>query len=201
MIPKLFHFIWLGSDLPELTKNYINSFERHNPDYSIHIWNEKNTKEILEIHPQLLELYNKSKLFCQKADILRLIILYEFGGFYIDADVDCLKSFDTLLDNKFVIGEQQYQPPDKRFMYCNAIMGSVKNSNFMVNCINNIPFYMDKDRTSGGPKFLTTMIFKYRGICDITTLSRKTFYPFMWWERQNYNPNINAYTNHYWWGN
>lgn len=41
-----------------------------------------------------------------KSDVLRLQILIEHGGVYVDTDTIFVKSYEPLLDNKFVLGQQ-----------------------------------------------------------------------------------------------
>jgi hypothetical protein len=41
-----------------------------------------------------------------KSDVLRLQILLEHGGIYVDTDTIFVKSFNELLDNNFVLGQQ-----------------------------------------------------------------------------------------------
>lgn len=49
-------------------------------------WNDDNIKDILNKYPKIEQMYNAEKEWCGKADLLRYIILFEYGGIYIDAD-------------------------------------------------------------------------------------------------------------------
>jgi Glycosyltransferase sugar-binding region containing DXD motif. len=68
------------------------------------------------------------KHFAHKSDVLRLLMLKEKGGIYLDMDTVCKKSFGDLLDYKFVIGKEGKYFPKK---LCNAVMLSEKNSEFV----------------------------------------------------------------------
>ena len=49
----------------------------------------------------------KLEKFAHWADIVRLKVLHEFGGIYLDLDVLALRSFDSLLEgNSFVLGQE-----------------------------------------------------------------------------------------------
>lgn len=108
MIPKIIHYIWLGGNKKSNLINIcINSWHDKLSDYKIVEWNETNLN--------LDEICNKNKFFyeCRKrklwafmADYLRLMILYEHGGIYMDTDVQVLKNLDPLLDNKAFIGKE-----------------------------------------------------------------------------------------------
>lgn len=106
MIPKKIHFIWLGGKpKSKLTEVCINSWKRNLPDYEIIEWNENNLniEELCLNNRFLLECY-KLKLWAFVSDYLRLWILYNQGGIYLDTDVEVLRSFDSLLNNSVFMG-------------------------------------------------------------------------------------------------
>ncbi len=95
MIPKIIHYCWLGGNpLPEIAINCIETWKKYCPDYEIKEWNETNYD--FSKHP-----YMKGALESKKwgfvPDYARLDIVYQFGGIYLDTDVEVLKSFDDLL--------------------------------------------------------------------------------------------------------
>ena len=68
------------------------------------------------------------KHYAHKSDVLRLLVLKEKGGIYLDMDTICKKPFSDLLDNKFVIGKEgKYN----KHGLCNAVMMSEKNAEFI----------------------------------------------------------------------
>lgn len=71
---------------------------------------------------------NKLYHVAHKADIVRLNVLIEYGGIYLDLDTITKKSFAPLLDNKFVIGKQGRW---RNMGLCNAVMMAEKNSEFL----------------------------------------------------------------------
>jgi hypothetical protein len=44
--------------------------------------------------------------YAHRADVLRLQVLEEFGGIYLDLDVVSLKPLDDLLDREFIMGQE-----------------------------------------------------------------------------------------------
>ena len=40
-IPKIFHFIWLGSELPAVCNDFIDTWRRCHPDWIFNIWLDK----------------------------------------------------------------------------------------------------------------------------------------------------------------
>lgn len=105
MIPKVIHYCWFGGKpLPQEVKKCIKSWKRYAPDFEIIQWNESNFD--VNLHP-----FVKSAFECSAwafvSDYARLKIVYDYGGIYLDTDVELLKSIDDLLENKFFIGTQQ----------------------------------------------------------------------------------------------
>lgn len=102
MIPKVIHYIWIGGNrLPELALKCIKSWEEKCPDYKIIFWNENN----LNIEECLFakQAYENKK-YGFATDYLRLKIIYEHGGIYLDTDVEVLKAFDELLNLEAFFG-------------------------------------------------------------------------------------------------
>ncbi|MDD6808015.1 MAG: glycosyltransferase [Oscillospiraceae bacterium] len=107
MIPKKIHYCWFGGKaLPNEVKNCIKTWEKYCPDYEIIEWNEKNFD--VNTHPFLKKAY-ESKKWAFVSDYVRLKVVYEEGGIYLDTDVELLKNLDFLLENDFFIGVQQSQ--------------------------------------------------------------------------------------------
>ena len=99
-IPKKIHYIWIGGkELPDDYKRNIESWKKFNPDYEIIRWDESNYdfKKI----PYMKEAY-ESKAWGFVPNYARLNIIYQYGGIYLDTDVEVLKSLNPLLnDNAF----------------------------------------------------------------------------------------------------
>ncbi len=106
MIPKKIHYIWLGKNKkPNLVNICINSWKEKLADYELIEWNEDNINlaQIAENNKFFKEC-QKRKLWAYMADYLRLYILYTEGGIYLDTDVQVLKPFDDLLEDRCFIG-------------------------------------------------------------------------------------------------
>jgi mannosyltransferase OCH1-like enzyme len=83
----------------------INSWRRNLPDYEIIMWNEEKIdfEKLLSENKFLKECYNR-KLWAFVSDYLRILILYNEGGIYLDTDVEVIKSFDNLLNCSCFMG-------------------------------------------------------------------------------------------------
>lgn len=94
MIPKVINFCWFGhGKYPDIVEKCIDSWKRNCPDYEIKLWNESNYD--VRKNQYVQEAYENKK-WAFVSDYARLDILYEFGGFYLDTDVELVKSLDEL---------------------------------------------------------------------------------------------------------
>jgi inositol phosphorylceramide mannosyltransferase catalytic subunit len=100
VIPRTIHHIWIGPEpLPEDHRRWIETWRRHHPKWEHRLWTEENLPED-PIRPEVLD---RLRVPVERADILRLEILYRHGGLYVDADVECLRPVDPVLaDAEFV---------------------------------------------------------------------------------------------------
>jgi mannosyltransferase OCH1-like enzyme len=86
------HFIWLGP--VKIPREIIDSWQPKQDDYSLLVWRDfpdeknKNDINISELgNFRNKKLFNTSVKNNQKSDILRLAILYKYGGVYLDCDI------------------------------------------------------------------------------------------------------------------
>lgn len=95
MIPKVIHYCWFGGNpIPKETLKYIETWKMFCPDYQIIQWNEKNFD--INENQYCREAYNAKK-WAFVSDYVRLRVLRDFGGIYMDADVEMCKNIDELL--------------------------------------------------------------------------------------------------------
>lgn len=96
MIPKIIHYCWFGGkEKPDSVKQCIESWKKYCPDYEIREWNESNFD--IEANDYCREAY-EAKRWAFVADYARLYVLYEYGGIYMDTDVEVVRPFDPLLN-------------------------------------------------------------------------------------------------------
>lgn len=100
-IPKIIHYCWFGhGEIPGQNKMWMDSWKKYCPDYKIIEWNESNYDVMKNAY--MLEAY-KQKKWGYVSDYARLDVVFEFGGIYLDTDVELIKPLDELLyQNAFV---------------------------------------------------------------------------------------------------
>ena len=137
MIPKILHYVWVGDkEKPESVKAYIESWKKHCPDYMIMEWdNEKFGKTNNRFAKQAFE--NRKWAFV--SDYLRLYALYNYGGIYLDTDVEITNNIDKFLTNDFFIGFEKY----KNNISCATALIGATPTNFIIKAL--LDYYNDKD--------------------------------------------------------
>ncbi len=142
LIPNTYHFIWgmlpPSENKPFVMVHYLAVLACHivNSPCAINfyfvyepsgIWWEK-TKHLIQIHPlpPFKGVFGKQiEHPAHMADVLRLEILFEYGGIYLDLDVICIKPFTELLIHEVVLGEE------KGVGLCNAVILAEPNASFI----------------------------------------------------------------------
>lgn len=96
-IPKIIHYCWFGSsEKPEIINKCISSWKKHCLDYEIKEWNESNFN--VNMFRYTKEAYDAKK-WAFVSDVARLWAVFNFGGIYMDTDVEMLDNIDSLLNN------------------------------------------------------------------------------------------------------
>lgn len=96
-IPKIIHYCWFGGNpLPENLKKYIASWKKYLPDYEIIEWNETN----FNVNESAFVKYAyEAKKYAFVSDYARLSALYQYGGIYLDVDIQVMKPLEKELLN------------------------------------------------------------------------------------------------------
>lgn len=95
MIPKIIHYCWFGkSNKPEAINKCISTWRELLPDYEIREWNE----DTFDVNSNNFtkEAYAHKK-YAFVSDYVRLFALYNYGGVYLDTDVEVIQSLDKFL--------------------------------------------------------------------------------------------------------
>ncbi|MDY3745756.1 MAG: capsular polysaccharide synthesis protein [Lachnospiraceae bacterium] len=96
------HYCWLsGEPFPELIQNCINSWKEHLTDYEFVLWDTK--KFDVNSCPYVKQAFDVKK-YAFASDYIRLYALYNYGGIYLDSDIQVFKNFDDLLNQKGFLG-------------------------------------------------------------------------------------------------
>ena len=127
MIPKIIHYCWLSNDpFPPLIEKCIKSWHLHMPDYQFILWDTNK----IDINSNLwLKQAYENRKYAFAADYIRFYALYYYGGIYLDADVEVLKKFDDLLNQRQFLGEEASGDIEA------AVMGAESGLDWVKECL------------------------------------------------------------------
>lgn len=134
MIPKIIHWCWFSEEIPSRVQNYVDGWKKLMPDYEIIRWNADN----FDIHSvKWVEQAVEHKKWAFAADYIRLWAIYNYGGIYLDSDVEVLKPFDDLLERPYFLCVERFPG---NFIEV-ATLGAQKNCFWLKDCLD---YYKDR---------------------------------------------------------
>lgn len=93
---KTIHFIWLGGKpWPDSVRKCIESWKKYAPEFKIQEWGDRDFHK-MEV-PNCIKKAYENKKWAFVSDFMRFKILYEFGGLYLDTDVEMMKPVDDVI--------------------------------------------------------------------------------------------------------
>lgn len=144
-IPKIVHYCWFGGkDKPEDVEKCMKSWKRYLPDYILMEWNESNFD--IDKLKYTKEAYAAGK-YAFVSDVARIEALYQYGGFYMDTDVEVLKSFNPLLDDRCILGMEEKEYVATSFMAFEKEHSLVKQ---FLGLYENLSFFNEKGQINTG---------------------------------------------------
>lgn len=118
MIPKIIHYCWFGEkDIPLALQSYISKWSVICSGWEIKLWNESNFDVFSHIFTKTA--YEQKK-YAYVSDYVRAWVLYNYGGVYLDVDVELKLPLDEFLNlESFSCFETD------NFCFSSAIWGSI----------------------------------------------------------------------------
>lgn len=104
MIPKIIHYCWLSGDpIPDNLQKCMNTWKKNLPDYEFILW-DKQRFDINSV-AWVKEAY-EAKKYAFAADYIRQYAVYNYGGIYMDMDVEVVRPFEELLEKSYMLGSE-----------------------------------------------------------------------------------------------
>lgn len=196
-IPKKIHFIWFSRGKAFNLVNYIavKAALYHNPDYEVFLHCDALPKDniyynALKKHITtniIVEPYYINKhhvqYFQHKADYVRLNVLKEMGGIYLDTDIILLRNLDKFLNNRFVMcSERPDTDKEASHFLCNAVIMCEPNNDLVNEWIHIYENSWGEDFIGWwmGHSVIVPSYLRKKYNYMMTILPNFTFYPFLW---------------------
>lgn len=189
-IPKIIHQIWIGEKKPPYIwiDTWKNDYITKYPEWKYMLWDNEKSKEILNKYPKMKAIFNEEKKWCGKADILRYIILYEYGGVYIDADStwvnekDLGKLITDTNESGVFAANHNHENID---LLANGVFGCIKQSPIILEIIRELEKYTvrkyrEKRLRRGPSKVTGPVLFSQIRKHNVTMFPPVFFYPIHW---------------------
>jgi len=194
------HQIWIGDN--PLPKEWVQTVKDFASDhaYKYKLWTDASAKDLdMDAIPGLKKLYASfSSELAGRADILRLLILYKYGGVYIDADTVVMKpeKFHRFLEktrgvffgweNLTAARTRKLGLGKVRRLVANGLIGAEKGHPFLKALLEGI--VENSKRTSEkeawkmvGPLYVTKMYMSLKKkYPDVHVFPMRYFYPRAW---------------------
>lgn len=99
-IPKIIHQIWSSkkNPLPEAFGELADTWKSYHPEWDYIFWDDRKMDDFMQTYyPHYVEPFSRFAYDVQRWDVIRYLILYQMGGFYVDLDTECLENIEPLL--------------------------------------------------------------------------------------------------------
>lgn len=157
--------------------NCIQTAKNLNAASEIRIWHDDETEDDFLLKDYL----HKANCGAQRADLLRLDIIYKYGGIYLDSDMLSVKALDDLYELSVFFCSENGRD------LSNGAFGATKNHPLIKTLISylieNEPDWTLPPNETTGPRLFTNALKWNR---EIYLLPRDTFYPYI--GKENISP-------------
>lgn len=202
---KHIHQIWLQGNehMPEKFQTNVDELRNLHPDWKYTLWDDMKIIKLLRsknniFGDSLIDIYYKLQYLHQKVDFARYVILYEYGGAYVDMDAKNIHSMDNLLveykNYDMIVSKlnlnfiENLITTNSRYSINNGVIIAKKKAMILEKLIQEI---IDDYECNGwirmmkifcinettGPKRFTQVIQKYHSQYPIKILSHEYFEP------------------------
>lgn len=179
LIPRTFHQVWINDAcpvLPDAYSAYAAAWLRLHPGWGYRLWNLDN----LDFPLRRPELIPRCGSYAQVADVLRLEVLYRYGGVYIDTDFEPFKCIEPLLD-----GVRMFLCSEDGVTITQSIIGAEPSAPLVLRLLDGLPQHVgiEAPNLETGPSYVTRNLLTGGFREGLTLFPTKYFYPYDWTEQ------------------
>lgn len=144
LIPKIIHQVYEDLSGPPMhLREIAQSWQEKNPSWEYRFWNKNDIDLFLEQEfPEFKSIYYAFPYPVQRWDAIRYLILYRYGGLYVDMDYECTEPIVPLLNGiSCAIGlEPKAHAVRSHMPYIvgNAFMAAIPHHPFLKELVSNV---------------------------------------------------------------
>lgn len=118
MIPHIVHLTTRTGTLNRDETLILQKNRKIFRDWEIRLWSDEDNRALISQHfPELLAKYDAIPLGVLKADVVRCLYLYQYGGLYMDTDYQFFRPIpDEWLNSVCVIPTEHFEPDGTPFL-------------------------------------------------------------------------------------
>jgi mannosyltransferase OCH1-like enzyme len=99
-VPKIIMQTWKTTSVPKQWTEGQKSIQEHFPNWTYILMSDAANDRFVERYfPQYLQAFRLLRYPIQRADVIRYMFLYTFGGLYLDLDYQIIRSFEPLIES------------------------------------------------------------------------------------------------------
>lgn len=203
LIPKVFHRFWDGPEEPQYIQDITQKWRDFHPGWEVRTWNLSNmpvlrNQDFVEDWQKVSPTSNRWQF---TTNLLRLEILHDLGGVWIDADLEPLKNVEPLIE-----GCEAFTSRENRDFVNNGFTGCVPGHVFYAEMLKSV-----RQRVLQNPEWrsnrqcgphLYTAVLNDLPPGTVRVLPTELIYPYAWGELDKFGEFDGdygeAYTVHHW---
>ncbi len=179
------------TEIPANMKYWSQTWKTYHPSYTYELWDDSDNRAFVEKEfPWFLKTYDSYDREIKRADAIRYMYLYKYGGIYADMDFECLKSLEPVLKEKaqscdILLGSMKTCFGYHQHSLPNAIMISKPGQDFWLTLLHSMEIAaLDTTKLVDemtGPVILREAYWSYWiGRSRIHIMPAFVFYPISW---------------------
>ncbi|HWZ92131.1 MAG TPA: glycosyltransferase [Polyangiaceae bacterium] len=207
----MIHQTWKTRDIPEHLRAFQRSVVEHHPGWEVRLWTDEENRAFIDEHyPWFSKTYAHYPYEIMRVDAVRPFLLQHYGGFYVDLDVECLGSFETLRRGELASGLIARRPTGQvglvlglerrltRTPVCtNAVMASRPQHPLWQQVFEALelrarrkqPWFMPRENyilNTTGPELIHGMLRKHsHEHQDVLVVTPEVLSPLGWWQHRD----------------
>lgn len=133
---QMIHRLWLGPrQMPSEYAEYGAAWQKLNPEWEVKDWYEEDLNFKVRNQDVIKDLYKRDngrlglELYVQMADVLGYELVYNFGGVYINTDIEPVRPLTYMYD-RFKLVRDPFAAYEDPHRIVNSMMGGVSRDPF-----------------------------------------------------------------------